>query len=129
MVSVDTNIIIRLLTRDNEQQYKKAYIVFEKENVFISETVLLESEWVLRYAYKFSREQIGEAFSLLLGLPNVHVTNSVAIHMAVHWHIGGLDFADALHLAVSQHCHKMVSFDVSFSKKAKGLSSCLVSIP
>ena len=129
MISVDTNIIIRLLTRDNEQQYKKAYVVFEKENVFISETVLLESEWVLRYAYKFSREQVGEAFLLLLGLSNIHVTNPVAVHVAVQWHLRGLDFADAIHLAMSQHCQKMLTFDLKFVKKAKDISSCLVSRP
>jgi len=129
MISVDTNVIIRLLTRDDEQQYKKAYGVFQKEDVFASDTVLLESEWVLRYAYKFSREQIADAFSRLLGLPNVYVANSVAIHAAIQWHAKGLDFADALHLVMSQHCHRMVSFDVDFIKRAKDLSSCPVSLP
>lgn len=40
-----------------------------------------------------------------------------------------LDFADALHLALSFSCSRMVTFDKNFLKKAKGLSECLVSLP
>lgn len=128
MISVDTNVIIRLLTRDDEKQYKRAYGAFLKEDVFVPDTVLVESEWVLRYAYKFARERIAGAFSNLLGLPNVHVANPVAIHAAIQWHAKGLDFADALHLSASQHCQRMASFDADFIKKAKHLSSCPVSL-
>ena len=129
MISVDTNVIVRLLTHDDEQQYKRAYGVFRKGDVFVSDTVILESEWVLRYAYKFSREQIGDALSRLLGLPNVYVTDPVVIHTAIQWHATGLDFADALHLAASRHCHGMVTFDAEFVKQAKGISTCPVSLP
>jgi len=53
MIAIDTNIIIRFLTHDNERQYKKAFSVFNSQEIFIPDTVILETEWVLRYAYSF----------------------------------------------------------------------------
>ncbi len=52
MIAVDTNIIIRFLTHDDTKQYKKAFSIFSTQDVFISDTVILETEWVLRYAYE-----------------------------------------------------------------------------
>ena len=51
MIAIDANIIVRLLTKDDDKQYQKAYRLFEQHPIFISETVILETEWVLRFAY------------------------------------------------------------------------------
>jgi predicted nucleic-acid-binding protein len=53
MIAIDTNIIVRLLTQDDLSQYKKAYNLLNKYEVFITETVILETEWVLRFAYDY----------------------------------------------------------------------------
>ena len=129
MISVDTNVVVRLLTRDDEQQYKKAYSIFESENIFLTDTVILESEWVLRFAYSFTRIQISNSFLKLIRLPNINLTAPMAIYDALQWYADGLDFADALHLALSQHCEKMASFDKSFITKSTGLCPCKVSLP
>ena len=129
MVSVDTNVVIRLLTRDDEAQYGKAYRLFDKKTVFVSDTVLLETEWVLRYAYELDRGLINESLAGLLGLPNVRTAHPALIQEALQWHRDGLDFADALHLAMSGHCDTMATFDKAFIKTAKGRSSCEVSLP
>lgn len=52
MIAVDTNIVIRFLTRDDEQQYQQAYALFQHYQISIANTVFLETEWVLRYAYE-----------------------------------------------------------------------------
>ncbi|MBK6617096.1 MAG: hypothetical protein IPG31_01600 [Nitrosomonas sp.] len=52
MIAIDTDVVVRLLTRDDAAQYEKAYQLFEKQNVFIGDTVILETEWVLRFAFK-----------------------------------------------------------------------------
>ena len=62
MICVDTNIIVRFLTHDDEQQYKKAFSICNLYEIFISDTVILETEWVLRYAYNFSPEDMCNAF-------------------------------------------------------------------
>ncbi len=58
MDAVDTNVIVRLLTQDDELQYQKSLEIFQMKNIFIPDTVILETEWVLRFAYKFKREAL-----------------------------------------------------------------------
>ncbi len=129
MISIDTNVIIRLLTHDDEPQYKQAYSFFKPEAIFLPSTVILESEWVLRYAYSFTRDQISDAFLKLIRLPNINLANPMAVYDALKWYENGLDFADALHLAESRHCKKMASFDKAFIRKSEGLSPCKVLLP
>ncbi|MEQ8969176.1 MAG: type II toxin-antitoxin system VapC family toxin [Coleofasciculus sp. C1-SOL-03] len=104
MIAVDTNVVIRLLTQDDELQFNKSVDIFRKYDVFIPDTVILETEWVLRFAYKFKPTDICKGLRNLLGLPNVHVGNASLIAQVIQWHENGLDFADAFHLAQSQHC-------------------------
>ena len=47
----------------------------------------------------------------ILGLQNVTVEDWPRISDALDWHLQGLDFADALHLAGSESCESMISFD------------------
>jgi predicted nucleic-acid-binding protein len=53
MVTVDTNIVVRLLTQDDELQFQQSVKLFQSQDVFIPDTVILETQWVLRFAYKF----------------------------------------------------------------------------
>lgn len=129
MVVVDTNIIVRFLTRDDPAQYKKSHAIFAKRDVFIPDTVILETEWVLRYAYGYEPNAVCDALTKLFGLQNVRLSNSTLIAQVINWHRGGLDFADALHLAHSQTFTQMLTFDTRFVKKAKGLSDCVVTAP
>jgi len=126
MVAIDTNVIISFLTRDNEAQYKKAYRVFNKQEVFIPDTVILETEWVLRYAYNFQPQEICDAFNRLFGLENVYLSTPHLTAQAIQWHIDGLDFSDAMHLANSQDCERLYSFAAKFAIRAKGIFSCTV---
>ena len=75
MISVDTNIIVRLLTGDDQIQLKKAKSLFSREDIYITTTVILECEWVLRYAYQFKQSEIANAFQSLFGLTNVQLEN------------------------------------------------------
>lgn len=127
MISVDTNVLVRIITNDHPKQAKLAAAVLEKERVFISKTVLLEMEWVLRYAYEAKREMILKAFSSVLGLPNVETEDALCIAQALKWYEGGLDFADALHLASSLNTNKFITFDVKLYKKSKEIKEISVS--
>ena len=129
MIAVDTNIVVRLLTQDDEVQYQKSLQIFQNPEIFISDTVILETEWVLRFAYQFKPDQVCSALRKLLGLPNVYLTRSMLVHQALLWHETGLDFADAFHLAQSQECDRLYSFDEKFIKKAKDLTRCEVKNP
>ena len=127
MISVDTNVLVRIITNDHPKQAKLAAAVLEKERVFISTTVLLEMEWVLRYAYEAKRETILKAFRSILGLPNVETEDALCIARALKWYEGGMDFADALHLASSLNANKFITFDVRLYKKSKEIKEISVS--
>lgn len=129
MISVDTNVIVRFLTQDDEQQYKKAYEIFKSQEIFIPDTVILETEWVLRYAYGFEPEDICDAFTNLFGLKSIHLSTPSFIAQAIEWHKQGVDFSDALHLTHCQQYEKLYTFDKKFSSKAKNLTQCLVVLP
>ena len=129
MISVDTNVLVRLLTADHAAQYKASVALFSSETIFIPITVLLEAEWVLRAAYERSAAEVCEAFRRVLGLPNVAVADGQRVAQAIVWHERGLDFADALHLALSQGHETLKTFDTAFVRQAKGLSECRVEKP
>lgn len=122
MISVDTNILVRVLTYDDPVQADRAAKMMEENDIFISKTVILETEWVLRYTYKIDKPFIIEAFQKLFGLPNVQVEDFANVSQAVLWHEKGLDFADALHLSSSRIANKFATFDTAFAKKAGAVS-------
>ncbi|OKH24183.1 twitching motility protein PilT [Hydrococcus rivularis NIES-593] len=129
MVTVDTNIVVRLLTQDDELQFQQSVKLFQSQDIFISDTVILETEWVLRFAYKFKPFDVCLALRKLFGLPNVHLANASLVAQVLQWHESGLDFADAFHLAHSQQCSELYTFDEKFIKTAKGLTQCRVRKP
>jgi len=128
MIAIDTNVIVRFLTHDDEQQFKKAYSLFKRPAVFIPDSVIQETEWVLRYAYEFSAEEVCDALSGLFGLKNVRLSNPVLIAQAFEWHQQGMDFSDAMHLSQCQNCESLFTFDKSFRAKGRNLSHCSVNL-
>lgn len=129
VISVDTNIVVRLLTKDDKRQYQINFKLFQEQEIFIADTVILETEWILRFAYKFSASDIIQAFIKLFGLANVYLTNANKIAQVLDWYGLGLDLADAFHLAQSQHCTQMYTFDRKFIRKAENLTECEVIQP
>jgi len=121
MVAIDTNIIVRFLTRDDEEQFKKTLSLFKNQDIFIPDTVILETEWVLRYAYNFDSVRISTALTKLFGLSNVYLLNASLIAQAIEWHGKGMDFADALHLTQSQKQACLYTFDKRFIKTSTAL--------
>lgn len=77
--------------------------------LFIPESVLLETEWVLRFTYGFPPPDVASGLQKLLGLANVHVDDAGKLARVLDWHEQGLDFADALHLADSDRLSTLVS--------------------
>ncbi|MEZ5591397.1 MAG: type II toxin-antitoxin system VapC family toxin [Gammaproteobacteria bacterium] len=129
MIAIDTNIIVRLLTKDDVKQYSASRKLFETEEIYIPDTVILETEWVLRFAYEFEPNEICNAFRKLFGLPNINLSNELTVFQAISWHEQGLDFADAFHLALSQNTKTFKTFDDKFIKKSKDLTKCAVQQP
>lgn len=118
MIAVDTNVLVRLLTGDDPDQTKRAADLFRRENILIPKTVLLETEWVLRYSYQLSPPAILAAFQKLLGLSQVTLEDGPAIAEALTRYEAGMDFADALHLASGRGADAFATFDARLKKRA-----------
>lgn len=123
MIGIDTNLLVRLFTNDDAEQAKYAQRLIENNVVFISKSVLLETEWVLRYTYELNSDIIYKAFETLLGLAHVTVEDPACIIKVMQWYNYGFDFADAMHLASSnQITDKFATLDKAFIKQAKKLN-------
>lgn len=129
MLAVDTNVIVRYLTRDDEEQFAKANALIGSEDVYVCTTVLLETEWVLRRGYRFSRERIIAALLAFAGLPRVILEDAARTAKALDWTRAGMDFADALHLAKAEGCDAFITFDQRFAAVANTLSDVTVRTP
>ncbi|MFO1522289.1 MAG: type II toxin-antitoxin system VapC family toxin, partial [Kiritimatiellia bacterium] len=129
VVAIDTNVLVRFLTADDPAQFKASVRLFTSARVFIPETVVQETEWVLRAAYDLSPGDVCTAFRKVLGLPNVLVADPRKLARVIDWHENGLDFSDALHLASSQGHESLRTFDKTFIKAARRLSDCHVGEP
>ena len=123
MIGIDTNLLVRIFTNDDPSQARRALKVLQSGDLYITKTVLLETEWVLRHAYEIEKANIKKGFLKLLGLPNVSVEDPDSVTQAISWYENSFDFADALHLASSKRCEKFATFDSEFIKKAQQFSS------
>jgi predicted nucleic-acid-binding protein len=117
--AIDTNVVVRFLTADDEAQAAAARNSIEAGDIFVPLTVWLESEWVLRSGYGFSPHRIADGFAGLAGLPGISPDEPATLAQAIEWMRTGMDFADALHLARADGCSAFLSFDVKLAKAAR----------
>ncbi|MFZ0890528.1 MAG: type II toxin-antitoxin system VapC family toxin [Candidatus Binataceae bacterium] len=126
MLAADTNVLVRLLTGDEPAQAARARALFEREEVLLVKTVILESEWVLRRLYRFDRNRIADALAAAIALPSVACEDVAAVADAIRWMREGLDFADALHLASSRAAGRFATFDGRLVSRAKAVTGVRV---
>lgn len=116
--AIDTNVLVRFLTKDDPEQYAKARALIEGGDIFVATTVLLEAEWVLRSGYEYARIDIISALRSFGGLAGVTLENPHAAAQALEWAEAGMDFADALHLASSSRYGSFHTFDARLVRAA-----------
>jgi predicted nucleic-acid-binding protein len=121
MLGIDTYLVVRYLTGDHPKQSAKARALIDADDVFVSTTVLLESEWVLRSVYGFAPSQISAALRGFAGLARVSLEAPALIATALDRVEGGMDFADALHVGSTEGCEGFVSFDQRLIRAAKAV--------
>lgn len=129
MISVDSNIVVRLLVEDDKKQAAFAKKLFKDNRIYLTKTVLLETEWVLRFAYELDRVTIHRAFENLLGLPQVTLEDPACLIKTMRWYGDHkMDFADAMHLAGSTHAEEFATLDKAFIKNAKKIPMELLTL-
>lgn len=124
-IAIDTNVLVRLLVRDDETQFAAARRVVAdaaqaEEPVLILLCALLETEWVLRSRYKLDKVAIAGAFARLLESGDVAFEHEPTVEEALHlWNQQSrADFADCLLSARAVHLgrSRFMTFDVGASR-------------
>ena len=82
MVAVDTNVLVRLLVRDDPVQTRRSE-AFVAEGAWISIVVLVETMWVLKAVYDRSPEAIADAVEMLLAHDRLTVDAPEVVGAAV----------------------------------------------
>jgi predicted nucleic-acid-binding protein len=82
MRAVDTNVVVRLLTRDDAQQVAAAE-AFVKDGAWISHLVLAEAVWLLESVYELGHQQIVKALDMLLQHNTLSLQESDVVTAAV----------------------------------------------
>jgi predicted nucleic-acid-binding protein len=110
MRSVDTNVALRLIFRDDERQAQIVESLLG-DGFMLGHTVLLETIWVLNTLSGWNRHRIADAMHDLISLPTVQVNCADQISWALQKYMSGADFADMLHLALSGGADAFSTFD------------------
>ena len=119
MITADTNILVRLMVEDHEEQAAAARaILLDASRVVITIPTLCEYAWVLRRTYGLTGEQIAAGIEELQQTENVYVDRA-AVLAGVRMLRRGGDFADG---AISREGRLLGGETfVSFDRKAVNL--------
>ncbi len=119
MRAVDTNVLVRLITRDDARQVTAADRFVEK-GAWVSTLALAEATWVLGAVYDRGPKQIATAVEMLLdhGELTVQDPDAVAAALAVFRTRPSLGFSDCLLLEMARHAGHLPlgTFDRALSK-------------
>jgi predicted nucleic-acid-binding protein len=124
LIRLDTNVLVRYLTRDDEEQWRVVTALVDKaleanETFFINNIVLCELVWVLR-RYKLNRVDLIDTLEKLLRVSTFVFENKRAAQQAIlQMKQGNADFSDYLIAGLNQQygCAETATFDA----KLRGL--------
>ena len=126
MRALGTNVLARFFIDDPDDaqavRQRPAAVAALSERSFVSVTVLLELEWVLRGFYELPTRDISRVLRALASIEHITLEDRDAVLVAVDAFDKGLDFADALHIARSSRASGFATFDQRLAKRAKSLA-------
>ncbi len=104
---IDTNIILRILTRDDPEQSRRAIDLFRRAaegelSLFVSDVCMAEIAWTLESYYRLPRSEIAAKLMALLNTDGVTFTGrDVLTDTVLRYSKHNVDFADAYHAALA----------------------------
>ena len=120
MTGIDTNVLVRYLTRDDPDQHKwaKTFLtsLTPEDPGFLHPIVLCELVWVLKAAYKYPRKEITSVLEVLLQTRQIEIGDRDAVRAALaSYRSSSADFADCLigRLNSEAGCKITATFDES----------------
>jgi predicted nucleic-acid-binding protein len=119
MRAIDTNVLVRLITRDEAAQVEAAQ-EFVSKGVWVSHVVLAETVWVLAEGYDLGHSQIAEVIEMLLTHQQVTFQDGEAVGAALEQYrkAPNLGFSDCLVLEIARKAGHLPfgTFDKRLSK-------------
>ena len=103
MRAVDTNVLVRLVTRDDRKQTAAAES-FVSKGAWVSTLVLVEATWVFTAVYELTHAEIATAIDMLLHHQDLTLQepDSVAAALEQYRNRPALGFADCMILAAAR---------------------------
>lgn len=103
MRAVDTNVLVRLITRDEPKQVASAE-EFVAKGAWVSHLVFAETMWVLGSVYELSHAAIVKAVDMLLNHQTLTIENAEVVRaaLAMYRHRTALGFSDCLVLEIAR---------------------------
>lgn len=127
MIGLDTNVIVRMITRDDVAQTEIADRILEGASdggLFVSLIVLVEVAWVLRRAYKFTPPVVLDLVAKILAGREFSVERNLLAESAlVKARNAGCGFADALVELIGQEAG--ATGTLTFDIRAKRLPTMI----
>lgn len=119
MIGLDTNVLVRYLTQDDQTQATRANSLIEENtraalSIYINNIVLCELSWVMMIAYKISKEELINLLEKILLTAQFEIENREFVWQALSdYKISKADFADALieRINLGAGCEKTYTFD------------------
>lgn len=118
MKSADTNILVRVIMKDDAVQTPLAAEAFRRP-LFVSHGVIMETEWVLRSRYNLPREEIAAVLRrLLFEVDMVETVEPESIAWSLDRYSAGADLADMLHIVASRGFEAFLTFETKLAEIA-----------
>ncbi len=119
MLAVDTNVLVRLLTRDDAGQVSAAE-AFVSKGAWVSHLVLAETFWVLDSVYDLTPAQIATAIEMLLNHRELSLQDADVVSAALDQYRQrpAVEFSDCLILEIARKAGHLpvATFDRDFAK-------------
>lgn len=119
MLAVDTNVLVRLVVRDDPDQVRAAE-EFVAKGAWVSHLVLAETLWVLESVFELSHAQVVRAIEMLLNhrdltLQDADVVSEALGHYRMRNKVG---FSDCLVLEIARKAGHLpiATFDRDFAR-------------
>jgi predicted nucleic-acid-binding protein len=121
MLAVDTNVLVRLIARDNSAQVRAAE-EFVAKGAWVSQLILAETIWVLDSVYELSRAAIAKAIDMLLSHQELTLQDADVVRAALAQFQENpkVEFSDCLALEIARKAGHipLATFDRDFAKLA-----------
>lgn len=125
MIGLDTNVLVRYITQDDDIQAVLANTLIESLDEaspgFVSLVTVVELSWVLESAYGFTRQQFAEVMQTLMTVDAIKLDRAAVVASAVRvYSASKADFSDCLieRLSASAGCERTMTFDKAAAKTA-----------